>query len=76
MPESFRVDPTCCEAYGFCMEEAPDLFDVDDWGYAQLKNKGAVPPERIDAARRAVRACPVKAIREIASALSGTQKQV
>ena len=29
-----HVDPASCQAYGLCKEKAPDLIDLDEWGYA------------------------------------------
>ena len=31
-----HVDPASCRAYGLCKEKAPDLIDLDEWGYASL----------------------------------------
>jgi len=56
------VDPTKCDAYGLCVETAPDLFELDDFGYASAASDGRVPEERAEAARAAVKACPAGAI--------------
>jgi ferredoxin len=53
------VDPTKCDAYGLCASAAPDLFELDDFGYA---SGGEVPEDRVEAARDAVRTCPAGAI--------------
>ena len=57
------VDAAACQAYGLCAEEAPDLVDLDDFGYSAVKADGDVPAAREDAARAAVGVCPVKALR-------------
>ena len=57
------VDAAACQAYGLCAEEAPDLVDLDDFGYSAVKGDGEVPPAREDAARAAFDLCPVKALR-------------
>lgn len=58
-----RIDPIRCAAFGFCAEYAPELFDLDDWGYAWLRASGqAVPPELEALARDAARLCPRRAI--------------
>jgi ferredoxin len=64
-----RVDPIRCTGFGFCAEFCPELFDLDDWGYAWLKER------EIDAAgerlvRETARRCPRRAItvEEIADA--------
>ena len=61
-----RLDPTMCDAHGFCVELLPELFTLDEWGYPLL-NSGtlttAVPHEILGAAKKAVAACPVAALR-------------
>jgi ferredoxin len=57
------VDAAACQAYGLCADEAPDLLDLDDFGYSAVKGDGEVPVDREDAARAAVEICPVKALR-------------
>lgn len=56
-----RVDPIRCTAFGFCAEFCPELFDLDEWGYAWLKERevdgGA---ERL--VRETARLCPRNAI--------------
>jgi ferredoxin len=56
------VDPTKCDAYGLCVETAPDLFELDDFGYASVAGGGDVPEDRAEAARAAVQGCPAGAI--------------
>lgn len=55
------LDATKCSGYGTCVEAAPDLFELDDWGYASVIGEG-VPADE-DAARRAAAGCPEGAIR-------------
>jgi ferredoxin len=57
------VDAAACQAYGLCETEAPDLVDLDDFGYSAVKGDGEVPAGREDAARAAVEVCPVQALR-------------
>lgn len=57
-----HVDATRCDAYGLCVAVAGDLLDLDDFGYASVRGTGEVPPERVEAAREAVGACPARAI--------------
>jgi ferredoxin len=57
-----RVDSTKCEGHNRCYALAPDLFDVDDYGYATAAGDGVVPPDQIDKARLAVANCPEYAI--------------
>jgi ferredoxin len=56
------VDPDKCEGHNRCYSIAPELFDVDDYGYASAKGDGMVPPELEDKARLAIDNCPEFAI--------------
>lgn len=56
-----RINPIRCAAFGFCAEYAPELFDLDEWGYAILRAQ-TVAPERAALAREAARLCPTQAI--------------
>ncbi len=58
------VDPDLCDGFGLCDGHAPDLFDLDDDGYATEKGDGTVPEDRQAAARRAIAGCPAHAIVE------------
>lgn len=55
------VDRILCDGYGMCAELLPEMIDLDDWGYPMLR-VGAVPPNLLDHARRAVDVCPVLAL--------------
>jgi ferredoxin len=57
-----RVDPDKCQGHNRCYSLAPDLFDIDDLGTASARGDGAVPPDLLDKARRAVANCPEYAI--------------
>ncbi|AKJ15527.1 hypothetical protein ABB07_37345 [Streptomyces incarnatus] len=56
------LDSTRCQGYGLCQEPAPELIDIDDWGYAQVRVHD-VPPGSEDAAEAAVAACPNSALK-------------
>lgn len=58
-----RVDATTCEGYGVCAGHAPDVFELDELGYASASDQD-VPDDQVDAVRRAVMDCPVHAIFE------------
>lgn len=49
-----------CRRYGFCMAEAPELFQLTENG--GLSYRRAVPAEQLEQARAAVRMCPTLAI--------------
>ncbi|WP_405562906.1 ferredoxin [Streptomyces sp. NBC_01180] len=56
------LDSTRCQGYGLCQEPAPELIDLDEWGYAQVRGT-TVPQEGEDAAAATVAACPNFALR-------------
>jgi ferredoxin len=49
-----------CRRYGFCVAEAPDLFQLAVTG--ELRYRRAVADNQVDQARAAVRSCPMLAI--------------
>jgi ferredoxin len=57
-----RVDGDKCQGHNRCYALAPELFDVDDLGYATELNDGVVPAGLEDKARLAVSNCPEYAI--------------
>jgi ferredoxin len=57
-----KVDPDKCEGHNRCYSIAPELFEVDDFGYASEKGDGTVPPDLEEKARLAVDNCPEYAI--------------
>lgn len=64
-----RVDMVACDGIGQCALVAPELVGLDRWGYPVLRDRdGAVAAAGDDdardagAARRAVRACPRRAL--------------
>ncbi|MFE5807689.1 ferredoxin [Streptomyces sp. NPDC056491] len=56
------LDSTRCQGYGLCQEPAPELVELDEWGYANVIAV-AVPPGTEDAARACVDSCPNSALR-------------
>ncbi|WP_431040804.1 ferredoxin [Streptomyces sp. P1-3] len=59
-----NVDGTKCAAYALCAEIAPEIFDLDDFGYA-VATRDDVPAELEVAAGEAIEACPARAIRRL-----------
>lgn len=55
------IEPDTCLGHGQCELAAPELFQVDDDGFVQVL---VAEPEgaQVDAAERAARACPTRAI--------------
>jgi ferredoxin len=58
------LDQELCEGYGTCAVEAPELFELDDLGYASIVGDGSVPGPLEAKARRAIAYCPVGAIQQ------------
>lgn len=56
-----RVDSQRCQGHARCAALAPEVFALDDWGYASAIER-IVPAEHEDAARRAYISCPEQAI--------------
>jgi len=58
--ESLRIDPTKCTGIGMCSYVAPDLIDVDTWGFPLLP--ADLLESELGQARAAVAACPRSAL--------------
>lgn len=56
-----RVDPVACEGVGLCAQLAGDSISLDRWGYPVVAAE-LEPGGRTREARRAVRACPRRAL--------------
>lgn len=56
------MDAEKCQGHNRCYAIAPELFDVDDYGYATEKGDGTVPTGMEDQARLAAKNCPEFAI--------------
>ncbi len=59
-PVRLRVDPLACEGIGLCAQLAGDSVELDRWGYPVIEAQLAAG--EVGAARRAVRACPRRAL--------------
>ena len=59
---TLRVNPIRCTARGLCAELAPELIVLDEWGYPVL-SASPVPAALAADVRRAVAACPTRALR-------------
>jgi ferredoxin len=61
-----HIDRTRCDGHGACAELLPELLDLDDWGFPIIRTgrRDAVVPRGLEElARRAVKACPLLALR-------------
>ena len=56
-----RVNPIRCTAFGFCAEYAPELFTLDEWGYAWPHGR-EIAATLEELAREAAALCPTRAI--------------
>jgi len=57
-----RVDPELCDASGKCAKLCPDIFRLDEYGYAAADEDTPVPTQLERAVRQAQSACPTAAI--------------
>lgn len=63
MPITFTVDRSLCQGHGRCAALLPDVFDLDDNGFAVLVGSGSVPDKDSATATDVVASCPEGAIR-------------
>lgn len=55
------IDPAACDGLGMCAHLAPEVIEVDPWGYPVVASdelKGVAAEQ----ARRAIRGCPRRAL--------------
>jgi ferredoxin len=58
-----KVDRPVCDGFGVCGLHAPEVFSLDEWGYATLVDRsGTVPVRHEEQVRKALASCPVHAI--------------
>lgn len=57
-----HVNADKCQGHNRCYVLAPELFDVDDYGYATELNDGVVPDELVEKAQLAIANCPEHAV--------------
>lgn len=60
--QRLRVDWPQCKAHGLCAEIAPEVIQLDEWGYP-LFDPGALSPQDAVTARKAAQVCPTLALR-------------
>ena len=66
MTARLHVDWTRCDGHGSCAELLPELLATDQWGYPISRTgeaEPAIPRSLDDLARRAIKACPLQALR-------------
>lgn len=57
-----HLNESRCEGYGFCEERAAALVRLDEDGHLHVL-VDRVAPDQLDLAQKAVRSCPVAALR-------------
>ena len=57
-----KLDPIKCDGHGYCAEILPEHIRLDDWGFPIL-SPAPIPEEYLEHARRAVKTCPLLALR-------------
>ena len=57
-----HVDSEKCQGHNRCYVLAPELFEVNDYGYATEANGGEVPADMVEKAELAIANCPEHAI--------------
>ena len=60
--EHLGIDRIRCDGRSVCAELIPELIRLDDWGFPIIDGQ-PVGAELLEHARRAVSACPVRALR-------------
>ena len=64
-PPTLVLNPIMCDGRGMCHDAAPDLIDLDEWGYPLLPGHGLraeLSRAQMKAAEDATHACPVLAL--------------
>ncbi|MBK9738426.1 MAG: ferredoxin [Actinobacteria bacterium] len=59
------LNPTLCDGRGMCHDAAPDLIELDEWGYPLLPGhtlRADLTKGQLKAAEDATHACPVLAL--------------
>lgn len=56
-----RVDDDVCAAFGVCVIICPDVFEIGDGGYSEVR-VDEVPADLQDLVRQAADECPSRAI--------------
>lgn len=59
--ERIAIDPTRCDGVGLCAIQAPDLIELDVWGFPLISD-APLEGRLVKQASRAVSACPKRAL--------------
>lgn len=55
------INPAACDGLGMCAHQAPDVIQLDPWGYP-IVSADELEGAEADQASRAIRACPRNAL--------------
>ena len=58
-----RVEAERCQGHNRCYAIAPELFEIDEYGYSKALGDGMVPAHLEEKARLAAKNCPEHAVR-------------
>jgi ferredoxin len=60
-----QVNPILCDGFGHCAELAPELVEIDEWGYPIIRSEPVSlgDTDVYQSARYAERGCPRRALR-------------
>ncbi len=56
------VDIDLCQGHGVCVNEAPEVFDLDVEANRVVVLQEAPPDDRLDEVKAAVKYCPTRAL--------------
>ena len=59
------LNPILCDGRGLCVDAAPELLDMDEWGYPLLPGHGLradLSRTQLRSAASAIHACPALAL--------------
>jgi ferredoxin len=56
-----RINPIRCVAFGYCAEFCPEVFALDDWGYAAIV-RNDVSDDLLEILTQTANLCPTEAI--------------
>ena len=66
-PFRLVVDGTLCDGHGICALRCPERIGLDEWGYAVVDGRAVEGGRTAARARRAVAACPARALSCVAA---------
>lgn len=69
-----HVDSAACEGHGLCAQVAPEVYEIDDEGYVQMRVSD-IPPTLAEAAASGARVCPVAALKVVEAASPEESRQ-